>query len=205
MTVIRTAILLVATLSASVLFGFYLTMPASIMPSLDQADPYAAINANQHIGRATQASAFFVALLGTPVALLAALVMFWEDFRARLWIFAALLRWVGMMIVTLTGNVPFNGILDGLTVSPDEANLAGLWASYSIDWQCWNGVPVATSRMTVAALMGRLMSAKAGDCRTTPCPRQSLRIFWLRRGGRTIRSICYIEHRCRQQLRRGIL
>ncbi|WP_299410903.1 hypothetical protein [uncultured Roseobacter sp.] len=54
MTNLKLAVLMAAILGAGALFGFYFTMSVSIMPGLDLTEPYAAIKANQDIGRATQ-------------------------------------------------------------------------------------------------------------------------------------------------------
>lgn len=105
--------LVVAILGAGALFGFYFTMSVSIMPGLDRTAPYAAIIANQDIGRATQQSLFFVALLGTPIALVAAAALHWRAPSTRNWLVLSVLGWVAMMVVTLALNVPLNQVLDG--------------------------------------------------------------------------------------------
>ncbi len=149
---VKFAALIAATLGAGALFGFYFTMSVSIMPGFDLTEPYAAITANQDIGRATQKSLFFVAFLGTPVALLACIALYWQARPARNWLFLGMTGWIGMMVVTVTLNVPLNQILDGLTITYDQADLADLWASYSVDWQRWNWLRVLTSGISLVAV-----------------------------------------------------
>ncbi|WP_298974972.1 anthrone oxygenase family protein [uncultured Roseobacter sp.] len=132
MTDLKLAILMAAILGAGALFGFYFTMSVAIMPGLDLTEPYAAITANQDIGRATQQSLWFVALLGTPIALLACIALYWKDRPVRNWLVLGMAGWSAMMVVTVLFNVPLNQILDGLTITPDQADLADLWASYSV-------------------------------------------------------------------------
>jgi uncharacterized membrane protein len=136
-------------MGAGALFGFYFTMSVSIMPGLDATEPYAAITANQDIGRATQKSGFFVALLGTPIALSAAIVLLWRNATPRNWLVLSMIGWVAMMVITLTLNVPLNNVLDGLIILPDQDGLADLWASYAVDWQRWNWLRVLTSGLSL--------------------------------------------------------
>jgi len=138
MTKFQTLTLYLAILGAGALFGFYFTMSVPIMPGFDLTDPYAALQANQDIGRATQQSAFFVALLGTPVLLIVALVSGWRDRTSRSWIAAALAGWIGIMAVTFLFNVPLNQLLDGMTISPTAKGLDQAWQTYSVPWQFWN-------------------------------------------------------------------
>ena len=144
--------LLAAALGCGALFGFYFTMSVSIMPGLDLTDPYAAITANQDIGRETQKSLFFVALLGTPAALMAAIVQLWRATKPRNWLVYSMIGWVAMMVITLTLNVPLNNILDGLSISPSKEGLSELWAAYSVDWQRWNWGRVLTSGISLGCV-----------------------------------------------------
>ena len=151
MTKFRSATLYLAILGAGALFGFYFTMSVSIMPGFDLTDPYAALQANQDIGRATQQSAFFVALLGTPVLLIVALFAGWERVSSRNWLLVSLAGWIAMMVVTFLCNVPLNQMLDGMTISPTASGLDGTWQTYSVPWQFWNWFRVASSGVTLLA------------------------------------------------------
>jgi len=149
---VKLASLTAATIGAGALFGFYFTLSVSIMPGFDLTEPYAAITANQDIGRATQKSLFFVALLGTPVALLACIALFWKSQHVRNWLILGMAGWIGMMVVTVTLNEPLNQILDGLTIAYNQGDLADLWASYSVNWQRWNWLRVLTSGISLVAV-----------------------------------------------------
>jgi len=149
---VKLAALIAATLGAGTLFGFYFTMSVSIMPGFDLTEPYAAITANQDIGRATQKSLFFVALPGMPVALLACIAVCWKALHVRNWLILTMAGWIGMMVVTVTLNEPLNQILDGLTITSNQGDLADLWASYSVDWQRWNWLRVLTSGISLVAI-----------------------------------------------------
>ncbi|MDX8350036.1 anthrone oxygenase family protein [Cognatiyoonia sp. IB215446] len=151
MTNLKLAILIIAILGNGALFGFYFTMSVSIMPGLDLTEPYVAIAANQDIGRATQQSLWFVALLGAPLATLIAVVLYWKSTKVRNWLLLSFAGWLAMMLVTVTVNVPLNQILDGLTITADQPDLEDLWASYIVDWQKWNLMRVAASGFSLFA------------------------------------------------------
>lgn len=160
MAILRTATLLASILGAGALFGFYFTMSVSIMPGLDLTEPYSAIVANQDIGRANKASLFFVALMGTPLAISACMALHWKSSGARNWLALGLLGWVGMLLVTLTLNVPLNQILDGLSIVPDQEGLSDLWADYTVDWQKWNWLRVLTSGLSLIFVALAIQSAQ---------------------------------------------
>ncbi|MBL4812944.1 MAG: DUF1772 domain-containing protein [Rhodobacteraceae bacterium] len=146
---IKLTVLIAALLGAGALFGFYFTMSVSIMPGLDLTEPYAAITANQDIGRANKQSLFFVALMGTPVAIIAGVALYWRAKSTRNWLLLGLLGWVGMLVVTLMLNVPLNQILDGLNITAGQDGLADIWAAYAVDWQKWNWLRVLTSGLSL--------------------------------------------------------
>lgn len=145
---------LIALLCTGALFGFFFTMSFSIMPGLDLTAPYSAILANQEIGHATQKSYFAVALIGTPVSLAILFGLLWRSGLKveRLWVAAAFLSFIAMMVVTLTLNVPLNQIIDALPISADQENLNALWLAYSVDWQKWNLLRVLFSGVSLLAL-----------------------------------------------------
>ncbi|WP_299919371.1 anthrone oxygenase family protein [uncultured Roseobacter sp.] len=93
-----------------------------------------------------------MALLGTPIALLACIALYWKARLVRNWLVLGMAGWIAMMVVTVLFNVPLNQILDGLTITPDQANFADLWASYSVDWQKWNWLRVLTSGISLVAI-----------------------------------------------------
>lgn len=156
---VRLTVLMAAILGTGALFGFYFTLSVSIMPGLDLTDPYVAITANQDIGRATQQSWFFVALLGTPIVLITGIALHWKISKIRNWLVLSAMGWIAMMVVTLSFNVPLNQVLDGLTIMPDQVDLAEQWAAYAVDWQRWNWLRVLTSGVSLVALAMGLRSA----------------------------------------------
>lgn len=146
------ATLWMAILASGALFGFYFTMSVSIMPGFDATVPYAALQANQDVGRATQQSAFFVALLGAPLALIIAIVLTRKESAVWGWLAVSLVAWAAMMTVTLLGNVPLNQMLDGQTIDAGAPGLAEAWRAYSEPWQFWNWLRVATMAIGLLAV-----------------------------------------------------
>ncbi len=142
---------LLSILAAGALFGFFYTLSISVMPGLDQAEPYSAIVVNQEIGRATQNTFFTAALLGLPLLLIVSFVlsMLGDKQKGRFWFIAALAAFIGMVLVTTLLNVPLNQALDAVVVTPDHGNLQQIWNDYSIDWQRWNWLRVFFSGLTL--------------------------------------------------------
>lgn len=162
----RLACIVIAVLASGGLFGFFYTMSFSIMPGLDATPAYSALIANQMIGRATQGSSFIVLLLGSPLMMLAALSLsIAKGKRSPLpWLAGALLAWVGMMVLTLTLNVPLNQVLDGLTLEPTMPDAETAWLAYSPDWQKWNWWRVGFSAAsTLLASVALITASKASD------------------------------------------
>lgn len=138
-------------LCTGALFGFFYTMSISIMPGLDLTAPYSAILANQEIGHATQNYFFAVPMIGTPLLAAFAAVYYFrqQDRRLALLFAGAIASWIGMLVVTLTLNVPLNQILDGLQITAEQEDLTQLWASYSVDWQVYNWLRVGFSGLSL--------------------------------------------------------
>lgn len=161
-TTLRLSSLLAANLGAGALFGFFYTMNVSIMPGMDLAPPYAAITANQDIGRATKQSGFIIALLGTPLSTIASIALHRRSPFVRNWLCLGLAGWCGMLAVTLSLNVPLNQILDNLVITPDTDPkvLRDHWLAYSVDWQKYNWLRVLTSGIS---LVGMCMAMRASS------------------------------------------
>lgn len=139
-------------LCAGALFGFFYTMSISIMPGLDLAAPYSAIIANQEIGHATQNYYFAAAMIGTPILTIIAAGHYYfsyHDIKISFLLIGTLAAWVAMLLVTLGLNVPLNQILDAAIITPDQPNLAQVWAAYSIDWQKYNWLRVLFSGVSL--------------------------------------------------------
>jgi len=160
---LRLACIALAILASGGLFGFFYTMSFSIIPGLDDTPAYSALIANQMIGRATQGSSFIVLLLGAPAMIIAAIALSLPKAKrlALPWLVAALLCWIGMVVVTLTLDVPLNQALDGLALHPGMPNAEEAWLAYSPEWQQWNFWRVGFSAVSTAlATVGIVFAIK---------------------------------------------
>lgn len=137
----------VALLFAGAIFGFFYAWTVSTMWGLDAADPRVAIAAMQAMNASVRNGAFALGFFGTPfVLLLAASASMMADRRAA-WLFgvAAVVYFVGAMMLTLTVNVPMNEALAATAVPIERAQAALVWSEYSGRWQIFNQIRMAVS------------------------------------------------------------
>lgn len=131
----------VGVLFAGAIFGFFYAWVCSAMPGLDAADPRVAIAAMQAVNEKVRNAVFFPAFFLTPIALLLpAFLAARHGARQSSVCFtlAAIVYFLGGLVLTLRVNVPMNEALGLLPVpeSVDEART--LWNEYSTRWQVWN-------------------------------------------------------------------
>jgi uncharacterized membrane protein len=128
------------TLSAAI-FGFFYAWVCSTMWGLDGADPRVAIAAMQAMNASVRNAVFAPAFFGTPVALLlTAGLAYWTNARTPALILtaAALVYFLGGMLLTMLVNVPMNEALAQLPVPQDTESARQIWDAYSPRWQAWN-------------------------------------------------------------------
>jgi uncharacterized membrane protein len=150
------AITFVTLLLSGAVAGFFYAYSCSVMWGLDASDPKAAIAVMQGINIVVRNAAFFPAFFGTPVAALAAALLWRLQDRwdvALLLALAAVIYLGGAFLTTLLINVPMSESL-GRTAIPADAEAArALWQYYSTPWTLWNHVRTAAS-LAALALVG---------------------------------------------------
>ena len=150
MTKSSTTILLVlATLLAGLIAGFFYTWSFTIMQSLNlvgnESSSAAMISINANIRTGWFAAISF----GAPVAiLLATLILRRTKNRAYIWSLIALIFAVSTLVITFTQHLPLN---DRLAEGMD-------WNAYYIDWVGWNHVRMITSVVAFLMMLGSVLS-----------------------------------------------
>lgn len=154
-------LLVAASLSAALVSGVFLTFSDFVMRSLAGSAPAAGAEAMQQINREVFRSVFMVLLLGSAPVAAGLLIYAWVSASAPAagWIAAGALSYlVGVMAVTIFGNVPMNERLDRMDHLSAEGQ--GYWRRYARDWTRWNHLRAAAAFMSAAGyLMGALQLA----------------------------------------------
>lgn len=135
------AFTILAVMWAGALFGFFFAWMTSAMPGLDAIDANTAIAAMQSMNAGVRNPVFGSVFFGAPVVIGVAAV---TSLKAGTHKAAGLqaLAWglfmVGVMVLTLTANVPLNEALAQHTLPMDASSARTLWVEYSGPWQAYN-------------------------------------------------------------------
>lgn len=130
-------LVITATLLTAATFGFFYAW-IMVMWGLDTLDPAIAATSMVELNRAVRNPLFFVVFAGAPVSV-AATVAF--AIGRRTWLsagwFAAggAVLVIGVVLVTVAGNVPLNNELANTSPSAYDGSI---WAAYSGAWQSLN-------------------------------------------------------------------
>ena len=100
---------------------------------------------------------FMIALFGTGLAcvvLVVASAIEWDEPEVFYQLAGSALYVIGTLVVTIAFNVPRNDVL--AAVNAEDADSAGLWRRYVVEWTAWNHVrtvaPLAAAGLLTAAL-----------------------------------------------------
>ena len=151
---------LAAALGCGLVGGLCFAFSTAVMPAFDDLAPSAAIAAMQSINRSIVNPVFLLVLLGTALACIALVVWSiraWGQPGARLVLAGAALYLVGMMVVTIAGNIPLNDTLDD--VRADGASAAQDWSDFSGPWTALNHARTVATLAAAGLLTAGLSSA----------------------------------------------
>jgi uncharacterized membrane protein len=151
-------ILLLSTiLLTALLAGLFYAWSCSVMPGLARLSDTHYLHAMQAMNRAILNPVFFLSFLGSSALLP---LCAWQQARslgtagAVLVIAAAVIHWIGMMGVTVLGNIPINNMLDSTDLgSASAGELSKLRAALQGTWVRLNNVRTAAMILTVVLLL----------------------------------------------------
>ena len=147
-------------LHSGAIFGFFYAWVCSTLWGLDAADPDVAISAMQAMNASVRNPVFAQAFFGTPLLLLAAALVAWNDKERRaalLFGSSGLLYVLGAMVPTMAFSVPLNETLAMVETPLGNARAQGVWRDYSVPWQLWNALrAVAAGIVLLLAGLGVL-------------------------------------------------
>ncbi|WP_339670947.1 anthrone oxygenase family protein [uncultured Roseovarius sp.] len=134
--------------------GVFLAFSDLVMRSLRRASPTVGIEAMQMINREVYGSAFLVALLGlVPVSGVLAVyaVLRIEGLASDWFVAGAAIYGIGVVLVTMLGNVPMNRRLDLMT--SEAAQTRDYWQHYARRWTRLNHLRTLASALAAAAFV----------------------------------------------------
>ncbi|WP_033218220.1 DUF1772 domain-containing protein [Kitasatospora phosalacinea] len=162
MAVLRTATLVGAVLLTGLSAGLFYSYACSVMPGLARVDDRVFIETMQRINTAILNGWFMLGFLGALVLIAAAGLCQWHgggDRAVLLWIAAAAVLYLAMLVITGTVNVPLN---DRLAAAGEPGTLtdpAAVRAAFEDVWVRWNLVRAVTSTAAFGCLIGALTRA----------------------------------------------
>ena len=160
LTVVRLAVLVLATLATGLSAGVFWLYAHTVMPGLRRVDDRTFVSAFGAIDRAI-INPWFMAggFLGAPLlTALAAALHLGEEWRGVLgWTLVALTAYLVLVVITVAVNVPRNDALKAAG-DADHIDVAAVRAAFDEDrWVRWNRVRVALNLIGFAALCWALV------------------------------------------------
>jgi uncharacterized membrane protein len=158
LSVLRSAILAVATISTGLMAGVFALYAHTIMPGLKKADDRTFIAAFQALDRAI-INPWFIGATFIAALLFTAGAAFANIGRSALpWVVAALVLYLVAVVITFTVHVPLNDAIKAAGDPNRLINLAEIRAQFNeAKWAAWNLVRVMATLAAFAALVWALI------------------------------------------------
>lgn len=158
MEAIIIATLWFAALSVGIMAGIYFAFSVFVMQSLDALEHPAGMVAMQSINRIIQKSLFLPLFFTSSLACLVLSVfggLQWGAPGAWQMAIGGALYVLGMLIVTIAGNVPLNNALEATDAKGAEGG--AMWRDYMRRWLPWNHVRTVSCTVSLALLIDALI------------------------------------------------
>lgn len=147
--------LLATTVLVGLSAGLCFTWGNAVTPGIGQLDTLGYLEAFQKMNRAILNPPFFLVFLGAlPVGIAAVLAARGESpLHFRLVLAAVILYGIGVVLVTVFGNVPLNQILDKTDLAGSTLEeLATLRKKFETPWNRFHSIRVVSSILSFALL-----------------------------------------------------
>lgn len=161
MELIRIVALVAVTVTSGLSAGMFYVFTHTIMPGLGRAGDRTFVGGFQAIDKAIINPWFMLGYLGPLVlGLVAAVLHLGADVRAvLLWLVAALVLYVPMLVITARVHLPLNREI-GASGDPDQnADLAAVRHRFEARWVRWNTVRTVLTTAAFACTVGALVAA----------------------------------------------
>ncbi|HYS37034.1 MAG TPA: anthrone oxygenase family protein [Pseudonocardiaceae bacterium] len=156
MELLRTAVLIAATITTGLVAGLFYAFACSVMLGLGRADDRTFVEAMQRINVAIL-NGWFAIGFGGAVVLDAVAIALNSHGPILLWLVAALVLYGAAVVITMAVNVPLNNALDAAGHPDRAANLAEVRKAFEATWVRWNLVRAGTATAGFACLTWALV------------------------------------------------
>ncbi|MEU5129663.1 DUF1772 domain-containing protein [Streptomyces mobaraensis] len=163
MSVVRMAVLFGAVVTTGLGAGLFYSYACSVMPGLARADDRTFVDAMQRINVAILNGWFMLSFLGSLALIVLAAVLEWRGGgggrTVLLWIGAAGVLQLAVLVITGAVNVPLNNTL-AAAGSPDRIrDFAAVRGAFEATWVRWNLVRALASTASFACVSWALLLA----------------------------------------------
>jgi uncharacterized membrane protein len=155
---LRRIVLVVATVDMGLFAGLFFAFSVAVMPGLARTSDTTFVDTMQRINVAILNPLFFLCYIGTPVLIIAALLLhFGHGLPVLLLIGAGLLLSLVVIGITAAGNIPLNNALDAVGPPGQSAHLAEARAMFERRWVQLNNVRTLISLAGLGCLSTALV------------------------------------------------
>lgn len=148
--------LLITTFLTGLTAGLCFTWANAVTPGIGRLDDLSFLHAFQQMNRAIINPIFIVIFMGPTITHIANIFLFKSGNSTVFWLVltAAILYLIGLVLMTIIGNVPLNEMIDKvdlLSASPEE--LKSLREQFEVRWNGFHMVRVMTTSFSFALLI----------------------------------------------------
>ncbi|MFD2936231.1 anthrone oxygenase family protein [Spirosoma flavum] len=143
-----------AAITTALMAGLFYAYSCSVNPGLNRLSDTAYVTAMQSINRAIQNPIFFISFFGAPILLLInTWVHYSQPLSSRFWLLlgATIIYLVGVVGVTILGNIPVNEGLESFDVQ--TASLEEIAAQRATFESPWNKLHTIRTLASILALV----------------------------------------------------
>lgn len=154
-------LVITATLTALVA-GLFFAWSVSITLGLLRVSDSQYVSVMQSTNRAIQNPIFFAAFFGAQIFLIVSLFFFYSQAN-RFWLLlaAAVIYTIGVMGVTIFGNVPMNNSLDAFDLqSASQEEISTTRKNYEGRWNALNNVRTVSSTVAIILVIIACLNSK---------------------------------------------
>ncbi|MEL6559612.1 MAG: DUF1772 domain-containing protein [Bacteroidota bacterium] len=160
---IKSIVLLMSILLTGLTAGLCFTWSNAVTPGIGRLGDGGFLQAFQQMNRAIINPPFLIVFMGPAILLFlnAYLAKTDQQLRFYTFLFAAILYFIGVAMVTIFKNVPLNEVLDKTDLATaTEVEMALLREKFEYSWNRWHLVRSATSTAAFVALLIGTMFGK---------------------------------------------